>query len=82
MGELRRVSLLINSAIGFYKVRNAGNPVKVLVDSFTPKAKVKRNRLVSTGSNVILAKVLSVCFRLLSFLVRTRYASAPRNGKL
>ena len=35
--------LLINSAIGFYEERNAGNAVKALMDSLAPKAKVKRN---------------------------------------
>ncbi|TDL22773.1 plasma-membrane proton-e [Rickenella mellea] len=38
------VSLLfINSAIGFYEERNAGNAVKALMDSLAPKAKVKRD---------------------------------------
>ncbi|KAI6038014.1 plasma membrane H+-transporting ATPase [Pisolithus marmoratus] len=35
--------LIINSAIGFYEERNAGNAVKALMDSLAPKAKVKRN---------------------------------------
>ena len=35
--------LLINSAIGFYEERNAGNAVKALMDSLAPKAKAKRN---------------------------------------
>ncbi|PAV15299.1 plasma-membrane proton-e [Pyrrhoderma noxium] len=35
--------LFINSAIGFYEERNAGNAVKALMDSLAPKAKVKRN---------------------------------------
>jgi len=34
--------LLINSAIGFYEERNAGNAVKALMDSLAPKAKVRR----------------------------------------
>ncbi|CCM02138.1 uncharacterized protein FIBRA_04215 [Fibroporia radiculosa] len=34
--------LLINSFIGFYEERNAGNAVKALMDSLAPKAKVKR----------------------------------------
>ncbi|KAJ6560254.1 ATPase [Mycena capillaripes] len=34
--------LLINSAIGFYEERGAGNAVKALMDSLAPKAKVKR----------------------------------------
>jgi H+-transporting ATPase len=35
--------LLINSAVGFYEERNAGNAVKALMDSLAPKAKVRRN---------------------------------------
>jgi H+-transporting ATPase len=35
--------LLINSTIGFYEERNAGNAVKALMDSLAPKAKVRRN---------------------------------------
>jgi H+-transporting ATPase len=35
--------LLINSAIGFYEERNAGNAVKALMDSLAPKAKVRRD---------------------------------------
>ena len=34
--------LLVNSLIGFYEERNAGNAVKALMDSLAPKAKVKR----------------------------------------
>ncbi|KAF9495095.1 ATPase [Pleurotus eryngii] len=34
--------LLINSGIGFYEERNAGNAVKALMESLAPKAKVKR----------------------------------------
>ncbi|KAH9843774.1 plasma membrane H+-transporting ATPase [Rhodofomes roseus] len=34
--------LLINSSIGFYEERNAGNAVKALMESLAPKAKVKR----------------------------------------
>ncbi|KAH9923449.1 plasma-membrane proton-e [Epithele typhae] len=34
--------LLINSGIGFYEERNAGNAVKALMDSLAPKARVKR----------------------------------------
>ena len=34
--------LLINSVVGFYEERNAGNAVKALMDSLAPKAKVKR----------------------------------------
>jgi H+-transporting ATPase len=35
--------LLINSAIGFYEERNAGNAVKALMESLAPKAKCRRN---------------------------------------
>ncbi|EJC97611.1 plasma-membrane proton-e [Fomitiporia mediterranea MF3/22] len=35
--------LFINSAIGFYEERNAGNAVKALMDSLAPKAKVRRD---------------------------------------
>jgi H+-transporting ATPase len=34
--------LLINSGIGFYEERGAGNAVKALMESLAPKAKVKR----------------------------------------
>ncbi|KDQ54399.1 hypothetical protein JAAARDRAFT_38563 [Jaapia argillacea MUCL 33604] len=34
--------LFVNSAIGFYEERNAGNAVKALMDSLAPKAKVRR----------------------------------------
>ncbi|KAM6503201.1 hypothetical protein JOM56_000144 [Amanita muscaria] len=36
------ILLFVNSAIGFYEERNAGNAVKALMDSLAPKAKVKR----------------------------------------
>lgn len=35
--------LLINSAIGFYEERSAGNAVAALMDSLAPKAKVRRD---------------------------------------
>jgi H+-transporting ATPase len=35
--------LFINSSIGFYEERNAGNAVKALMDSLAPKAKVRRD---------------------------------------
>ena len=34
--------LFINSGIGFYEERNAGNAVKAIMDSLAPEAKVKR----------------------------------------
>lgn len=36
-------SLFINSAIGFYEERNAGNAVKALMDSLSPKGRVHRD---------------------------------------
>jgi H+-transporting ATPase len=35
--------LFVNSAIGFYEERNAGNAVRALMDSLAPKAKCKRD---------------------------------------
>jgi len=35
--------LLINSSIGFYEERGAGNAVRALMDSLAPKAKVRRD---------------------------------------
>ncbi|EFP80320.2 plasma membrane H+-ATPase [Puccinia graminis f. sp. tritici] len=35
--------LLINSGIGYYEERSAGNAVKALMDSLAPKAKARRN---------------------------------------
>ncbi|EJU02272.1 plasma-membrane proton-e [Dacryopinax primogenitus] len=35
--------LLVNSSIGFYEERGAGNAVKALMDSLAPKARVKRS---------------------------------------
>ncbi|TRM63452.1 hypothetical protein BD626DRAFT_583395 [Schizophyllum amplum] len=35
--------LFVNSAIGFYEERNAGNAVKALMDSLAPKARCRRN---------------------------------------
>ena len=35
--------LFVNSGIGFYEERNAGNAVKALMDSLAPKAKVRRD---------------------------------------
>ncbi|KAJ7937023.1 hypothetical protein B0H13DRAFT_2226484 [Mycena leptocephala] len=35
--------LFVNSAIGFYEERGAGNAVKALMDSLAPKAKVRRS---------------------------------------
>ncbi|KDN47421.1 hypothetical protein RSAG8_03561, partial [Rhizoctonia solani AG-8 WAC10335] len=47
--------LLINSAIGFYEERNAGNAVKALMDSLAPKAKVRRDgKWPEIGSAVLV----------------------------
>lgn len=35
--------LFVNSAIGFYEERNAGDAVKALMDALAPKAKVRRD---------------------------------------
>ena len=35
--------LLINSSIGFYEEHTAGNALKALMDSLSPKAKVKHD---------------------------------------
>ncbi|POV99024.1 hypothetical protein PSTT_14040 [Puccinia striiformis] len=35
--------LLVNSGIGYYEERSAGNAVKALMDSLAPKAKTRRN---------------------------------------
>ncbi|KAL5523042.1 hypothetical protein ACEPAF_1309 [Sanghuangporus sanghuang] len=35
--------LFVNSSIGFYEERNAGNAVKALMDSLAPKARVRRD---------------------------------------
>lgn len=37
------VLVFINSSIGFYDGRNAGNAVKVLVDSLSPKTEVRHD---------------------------------------
>ena len=37
------ILLFVNSAIGFYEERNAGNAVKALMDALAPKAKVRRD---------------------------------------
>ncbi|EJD40156.1 plasma membrane H+-transporting ATPase [Auricularia subglabra TFB-10046 SS5] len=39
--------LIINSTIGFYEERNAGNAVKALMDSLAPKAQVRRDGKLS-----------------------------------
>jgi H+-transporting ATPase len=56
--------LLINSAIGFYEERNAGNAVKALMDSLAPKAKVRRDGAWSEVESSILVPGDMIAFRL------------------
>jgi H+-transporting ATPase len=53
--------LFINSTIGFYEERNAGNAVKALMDSLAPKAKVKRdgNWLEIESANLVPGDMIS-----------------------
>lgn len=53
--------LLINSFIGFWEERNAGNAVKALMDSLAPKAKVKRDGQWQEidSSNLVPGDILS-----------------------
>jgi len=56
--------LIINSAIGFYEERNAGNAVKALMDSLAPKAKVKRDSQWSEIESSILVPGDMVSFKI------------------
>ncbi|CAE6419140.1 unnamed protein product, partial [Rhizoctonia solani] len=56
--------LLTNSAIGFYKERNAGNAVKALMDSLAPKAKVRRNGKWSEIESTYLVPGDMVAFKI------------------
>ena len=56
--------LLINSAIGFYEERNAGNAVKALMDSLAPKAKVKRNGTWQEVESAILVPGDMIAFKI------------------
>ncbi|KAF9240077.1 plasma membrane H+-transporting ATPase-like protein, partial [Melanogaster broomeanus] len=56
--------LFINSAIGFYKERNAGNAVKALIDSLAPKAKVKRNGTWSETESAYLVPGDMISFKI------------------
>jgi len=56
--------LLINSAIGFYEERNAGNAVKALMDSLAPKAKVRRDGNWSEVESSILVPGDMVAFKI------------------
>jgi H+-transporting ATPase len=56
--------LLVNSAIGFYEERNAGNAVKALMDSLAPKAKVKRDGNWSEVESSILVPGDMISFKI------------------
>lgn len=56
--------LFINSAIGFYEERNAGNAVKALMDSLAPKAKVKRAGSWSEVESSILVPGDMISFKI------------------
>ncbi|RDB27085.1 ATPase 8, plasma membrane-type [Hypsizygus marmoreus] len=56
--------LFINSAIGFYEERNAGNAVKALMDSLAPKAKVKRESSWSEIESSILVPGDMISFKI------------------
>ncbi|PPQ74168.1 hypothetical protein CVT24_012859 [Panaeolus cyanescens] len=53
--------LLVNSGIGFYEERNAGNAVKALMDSLAPKAKVRRdgNWIEIEAANLVPGDMIS-----------------------
>ncbi|KDR79899.1 hypothetical protein GALMADRAFT_242014 [Galerina marginata CBS 339.88] len=56
--------LFINSSIGFYEERNAGNAVKALMDSLAPKAKVKRSGSWSEIESSILVPGDMISFKI------------------
>jgi H+-transporting ATPase len=56
--------LLINSAIGFYEERNAGNAVKALMDSLAPRAKVRRNNKWDEVDSSILVPGDMISFKI------------------
>ncbi|KAI0063921.1 plasma-membrane proton-e [Artomyces pyxidatus] len=56
--------LLINSGIGFYEERGAGNAVKALMDSLAPKAKVKRDGTWSEVESSILVPGDMISFKI------------------
>jgi len=56
--------LFINSSIGFYEERGAGNAVKALMDSLAPKAKVKRD-----GSWIEIESAMLVPGDMISFKI-------------
>jgi H+-transporting ATPase len=56
--------LLINSSIGFYEERGAGNAVKALMDSLAPKAKVKRDGSWSEIESAMLVPGDMISFKI------------------
>ncbi|PPQ69946.1 hypothetical protein CVT25_001990 [Psilocybe cyanescens] len=56
--------LFVNSSIGFYEERNAGNAVKALMDALAPKAKVKRNGAWGEIESAILVPGDVVSFKI------------------
>ncbi|KAI0042080.1 plasma-membrane proton-e [Auriscalpium vulgare] len=56
--------LFINSGIGFYEERGAGNAVKALMDSLAPKAKVRRDGSWSEVESSILVPGDMISFKI------------------
>jgi H+-transporting ATPase len=56
--------LFINSSIGFYEERGAGNAVKALMDSLAPKAKVKRAGTWSEIESAVLVPGDMISFKI------------------
>ncbi|KAL0959831.1 hypothetical protein HGRIS_011508 [Hohenbuehelia grisea] len=56
--------LLVNSTIGFYEERNAGNAVKALMESLAPKAKAKRSGTWSEIESSVLVPGDLISFKI------------------
>ncbi|KAF4618802.1 hypothetical protein D9613_009716 [Agrocybe pediades] len=56
--------LFVNSAIGFYEERNAGNAVKALMDALAPKAKARRDGSWSEIESSILVPGDMISFKI------------------
>jgi H+-transporting ATPase len=56
--------LFINSGIGFYEERGAGNAVKALMDSLAPKARVRRDGSWSEIESSILVPGDMIAFKI------------------
>ena len=56
--------LFVNSSIGFYEERNAGDAVKALMDALAPKAKVKRDGQWSEVDSAILVPGDIISFKI------------------